>query len=342
MVGKIERAQMNQLHHHAFTPWTCTDTSRIVSDESHWQEPLKWQREAAEAGERRRVLVGCDVFEEWGALPLHNDSGELMIQSYCGDLWDSFCELTYGSWRDFNDKQAYKSLELSDVRNRLFSLIDSTPNLDWILPTMWPENVRKMMPTRCHRCDGDPRCEECRGMGVHRVNAVITAIVNSQATADERVPALLKCRDLTPVLAVWVREPVETIDLFNAMKWQSDYYCISCGKWFDSPGKLDHCPNCGHEHDDEICPECGESEMEMTCPECGIDGGNGGLNHVDCCDRAIESRHGLGFDWLIISGGEKPLHPGWIRSLLAQAQAADVPFWFDGCDGNVSIESNGR
>lgn len=80
--------------HHTFNPWRgcvkvsagCThcyaekqalrnpavlgiwgaDGTRVVASESMWKEPLRWNREAAEAGERRRVFCAsmADVFED--------------------------------------------------------------------------------------------------------------------------------------------------------------------------------------------------------------------------------------------------------------------------------------
>ena len=35
-----------------------------------------------------------------------------------------------------------------------------------------------------------------------------------------------------------------------------------------------------------------------------------------------------GIRWLIVQGGESPVHPDWIRSLQRQAEAAGVPFAF--------------
>ena len=42
------------------------DKPRRTFGPKHWAEPLKWDRKAAKAGERRRVFVGsmCDIFED--------------------------------------------------------------------------------------------------------------------------------------------------------------------------------------------------------------------------------------------------------------------------------------
>jgi protein gp37 len=75
----------------------------IFSD-AHWREPLKWDREAAKAGERRRVFCAsmADVFED--------------------------------------------RADLNEARERLWGLIEATPNLDWLLLTKRIRHVRKLAP----------------------------------------------------------------------------------------------------------------------------------------------------------------------------------------------------
>lgn len=73
--------------------------------DAYWRQPLKWNREAAELGERHRVFCMSlgDVFER---LPDHPDDARMM-----------------------------------DERRRLFDLIRATPHLDWLLLTKRPENI---------------------------------------------------------------------------------------------------------------------------------------------------------------------------------------------------------
>lgn len=88
------------------------DTSRRFFGEAHWNEPLKWDRAAAKAGERRRVFCAsmADVFERHAS----------------GDM----------------------NRNLNDERFRLWALIDATPNLDWLLLTKRPQNITQMIPAR--------------------------------------------------------------------------------------------------------------------------------------------------------------------------------------------------
>jgi len=80
---------------------------RVIAAENYWKQPLKWDREAKAAGERRRVFCAslADVFEGKDTMPAE-------------------------SWP-----------HVQNARVRLFETIDNTPNLDWLLLTKRPENV---------------------------------------------------------------------------------------------------------------------------------------------------------------------------------------------------------
>lgn len=126
--------------HHTFNPWRgCTKVSagckhcyaetlsgrnpgtlgiwgkngtRAIGVESYWKQPIKWNKDAALAGERRRVFCAslADVFEGPESMPA--DAVELVAAA----------------------------------RRRLFDLIQATPNLDWLLLTKRPENITAMLP----------------------------------------------------------------------------------------------------------------------------------------------------------------------------------------------------
>lgn len=68
--------------------------------------------------------------------------------------------------------------ELIEPRERMFRLISSTPELDWLLLTKRPENMVGMLPVE-HRKKPWP-------------NVWLGASVENQATADERIPHLLR------------------------------------------------------------------------------------------------------------------------------------------------------
>jgi protein gp37 len=85
---------------------------RVIASESYWKEPLRWNKEAEQAGERRRVFCAtlADVFEGPETMPA--DSLE----------------------------------DVERARHRLFRLIVDTPHLDWLLLTKRPENFRTLAP----------------------------------------------------------------------------------------------------------------------------------------------------------------------------------------------------
>lgn len=196
--------------------WGSVDAggTRVVASETQWKEPLKWDKAAKKLGERHRVFCAsiADVFEDWQGPMLDHNGAQRFTDG--------------GAWH-FGDK--VRALRIADVRQRLFSLIDATPNLDWLLLTKRPENIIRFMP-------GAGWVEpEVRSIPV-RENVWFGTSVENQQTADERIPHLLnvpaKVRFLScePLLG-----PVElhlgsvTCDAcgFRHGKFDTSY-CIKC------------------------------------------------------------------------------------------------------------------
>ncbi len=129
--------------------------------EKHWQEPLRWNRDAQEAGRPARVFCAsmADVFEG-------NDS-------------------------------------LNFQRQKLWALIQETPNLDWQLLTKRPENVLRMVPWG----------------NEWPSNVWIGTSVESQQVAGERlaylreVPAVVRFLSCEPLLG-----PLDDLDL-SGIHW---------------------------------------------------------------------------------------------------------------------------
>jgi protein gp37 len=161
--------------HHTFNPWRgCTKVSdgckycyaetmsgrnpavlgkwgprgtRVVAAESYWRQPLTWNAAARAAGERHRVFCAslADVFE----------GGETMPEAAQTDV--------------------------DEARRRLWGLIEVTDNLDWLLLTKRPQNVREMVHNDwLYSHVGYPP------------NVWIGTSVENQQTADERIPHLLR------------------------------------------------------------------------------------------------------------------------------------------------------
>jgi len=86
--------------------------TRVIGSESNWRNPLKWERDAAKAGERRRVFCAslADIFEGPETMP--EDAVE----------------------------------PIAAARRRVFGVIGETPHLDYLLLTKRPENIRRFWP----------------------------------------------------------------------------------------------------------------------------------------------------------------------------------------------------
>jgi protein gp37 len=165
--------------------------TRVVAAEAAWKEPLKWDRKAAEAGERHRVFCAslADVMEDWRGT-VSNSQGLL------GHVFD---DESVGFGPDLVGDPPSKStnvrpLVLSDVRRRLFALIDATPNLDWLILTKRPENVLRMTyDAWCKKVPGHVSQDEGDGrQWAWPKNLWIGTSIENQSAANERIPHLLK------------------------------------------------------------------------------------------------------------------------------------------------------
>lgn len=204
--------------HHTFNPWIgCTKVSpacancyaerdfdhrykkvqwgpngtRVVTSEPNWRKPIQWNKEAEKADVRERVFCAslADVFEDWDG-PVLNASGETMHYFPASRL----------HWGTEGQGTSSDELTLRDVRKRLFNVIDQTPYLDWLLLTKRPENIRRMWSPDMF---GEKR----------RKNVWIGTSVENDHYAGKRIPELMKCRDLSPVLFLSCEPLVGSVDL---------------------------------------------------------------------------------------------------------------------------------
>ena len=168
---------------------------------------------------------------------------------------------------------------MSDVRQRLFALIDATPNLDWLLLTKRPENISGML--------FDP--ESLNGHK-YRKNCWLGVSVENQEYADKRIPELLKCRDLSPVLFLSCEPLLGPVDLV----YPESLY----------PNGPERCCS-GH--------ECGCLGLPID-PPAYLHESFGGVDWVIAGGE---------------SGPEaRPTDPEWFRSIRDQCKACSVPFLF--------------
>lgn len=189
--------------------------TRVVASEAMWREPVKWNRDARcrcgpRYGDRKcawcrlgchRPRVFCaslaDVFEDWGGV-VSDSRGNAVSAS---------------NWKAI-EAEGPAPAKLDDVRARLFRLIDATRNLDWLLLTKRPENVRRMIGDASDRpkvgtCTQDDRPTPRRG------NLWLGTSIACQADADRNIPELLECRDLAAKLFLSIEPLVGPVNLRN-------------------------------------------------------------------------------------------------------------------------------
>ncbi len=240
---------------------------------------LKLNKQAEQSGVRQRVFCQsmADFFEE--------DHGQSIVWSGKSEgeaaLWatwhrDDIGPCTAGQ-TTMNRSQGERRCTLTDLRNYAIKIIDQTPWLDWQIVTKRPENIRQMWP-----CYITPPHKQ------YRQNVWLLTSVENQEQADKRIPELLKCRDLSPVLGLSMEPLLGPVNLTDRDGGRL------CQNWNWLTG--------GH-------------YKEMW------DGGGGLIsahpNHVDWVIVGGES-----------GPHARPLHPDWARSLRDQCQAAGVPFFF--------------
>lgn len=189
--------------------------TRVVASEAMWRKPLDWNAAAKIAGTRPRVFCAslADVFEEW-------QGGVKDAQGR--SLHDAKAWGQSGEWIGVANMLIGKSLiRLDDVRARLFRLIDATPNLDWLLLTKRPENVRRMWPA--YQNDGNgtrdysPRVDGVMHGGLRMDNVWLGTSVANQEDASRNIPELLNCRDLAAKVFLSVEPLIGPAMLTNWM-----------------------------------------------------------------------------------------------------------------------------
>lgn len=166
--------------------------TRVKTSEAYWAKPLKWDRDAAAAGERPRVFCAsmADVFED-SELPVTNSRGETLYQFPDGELATMLDHAQKGI-------SCGRLATLDNVRRELFELIDATPNLDWLLLTKRPQSIYRLM--------------HATGAG-RRDNLWLGTSISDQATAEANVMPLLRCAPLAERLFLSIEPLLGPIDL---------------------------------------------------------------------------------------------------------------------------------
>jgi protein gp37 len=180
--------------------------TRVKTSAEYWRKPIKWNRDAEQDGVRRRVFCAslADVFEDWKG-PIVDARGSRLVVSRTADF--SRQDKYHGREAD---EPAERWATVTDLRQDLFSLIDETPWLDWLLLTKRIENARRMWPARDRHYD---KHLDSLHNPHFRENVWIGCSIATQEDADRNVPELMKCRDLAPVMFLSIEPLLGPIDL---------------------------------------------------------------------------------------------------------------------------------
>lgn len=240
------------------------DGTRRKTSEAYWRKPLAWNRLAEKSGVRFRVFPSlCDPFEDWDG-PIVDHHGKRLAVD--GRL--------YIPGKNVIPPGPSRWATMSDLRRDFFRLIDKTPNLDWLLLTKRPENIRRMWPT-------DDHIPGMEGIQSYMRNVHLLYSASDQETLEAGLPHLLACRDLVPVLGVSLEPLVGPVDVTPYIGGRS--YRCRCGY---------------HRTENELVFFGGD---EWACPACAglcvigptidwvIVGGESGWNARPCSIEDIES-----------------------------------------------------
>lgn len=223
---------------------------------ANWEEPRKWNRQAEcccrkgpldpqhEAGcpQRNRPRVFCaslaDVFEDWQGPVLSHTGCTLWRCDLCDKTLDG--ALPHIQVRGPACCGALtRPLTIEDLRRDAFRLIDATPNLDWLLLTKRPENVRRMWCSHVNT-DGMPPSQ------LYRRNVWLGCSISDQPTADAMIPELLQLRGLCAGLFVSAEPllgPVDFRRIQGSDGWAIDalrgVYSLHHDEGVDHPAALE-------------------------------------------------------------------------------------------------------
>jgi protein gp37 len=136
----------------------------------------------------KKVSPACDncYAELWAKRMGHQLWGTAAPRRFFGNAhwqeplkWNEEAGITHNRKRVFCASMAdvfERRADLNDARSRLWSLIEKTPNLDWLLLTKRPQNVKRLVPWK----------------GEWPTNVWLGTSVENQTLAEKRLPFLLE------------------------------------------------------------------------------------------------------------------------------------------------------
>lgn len=226
---------------------------RVLASEDMWKKPLKWDKFASEC-----KVIGGKLYHQWGR-SVHKDEPQTVVAYHKPhgsreiplEEWEQgesyrprvFCA-SLADWLD--DEVPIHWLI------RLMSLIVATPNLDWLLLTKRPQNLRPRMEQVVQAIPrNNLTLDEAKARALAEAwlttggtiihNIWLGTTVEDQARADERIPLLLSipakvrflsCEPLLgPVNVSEIRdsEGFEYMPLVGAEKPEPRIHWVICG-----------------------------------------------------------------------------------------------------------------
>lgn len=202
-------AERDQDFRHSRVKWGPQGTRSRTSD-AYWKQPIAWNREAEQLGQRRRVFCAslADVFEDWQG-PISAKNGLVLHR---GEAWGR-----KAGYIALKERIGKSVATMNDLRSDLFALIDSTPWLDWLLLTKRPENIVEMWPNRFVTGPGG------RGEVRNRVNVWLGASASDQETFIDSCNGLRKTAGLAQCQFLSLEPLLGPIDFRGALWHDSDY-----------------------------------------------------------------------------------------------------------------------
>lgn len=253
--------------HHTFNPWRgCTKVSagcaNCYADAQAKRNPAVlgvWGPQGA------RVVASEAMWRQPAKWNADAKAASERRRVFCASMADVFEDVP---------ESAREAVEAA--RKRLWETILRTPNLDWLLLTKRPERIMELVP------DG--------WRATFPPNVWIGTSVENQATADERIPHLLRVPARVRFLSMEpLLGPVDLDTIAGSRFGVPGCYSPLLGEWWPALGDADL--------------EYQRRETDLPRIDWVIVGGESGPK-------------------------ARPMHPEWARSLRDQCRRAGVPFFF--------------
>lgn len=276
---------------------------RVVSKSFH-DACRKWNAAAVKAGERRRVFPSlCDPFEDWLG-EMRDSKNGILHRCACGrDLpWESVA----ANGVECECGKLARVVSMDDCRRDLFATIDAFPQLDFLLFTKRPQNVRRMWPAvfedTAEDCEDEEEREFFAETVYFRGNGHLIYSASDQPSLDSGWEDLLACDDYAGVLGLSLEPLTGPITL---------------------PRTVAKCPHCGRDPKAVGLRNNASEPFSYFC------------SRASCANQfALPS-----IDWVIVGGesgaNARPCNPAWIRSIVKQCQAAGVPCFVKQLGSNI-------